>query len=567
MSNALRMDAAAAQSEQGQDFAGQDFFWTQNYAEGVPTQLDVPSVPLFSLLDDSAAKFPARPALRTPSAVYDYASLASLANRAAAGLQALGIGKGVKVGLFMPNSAAGVVMYFAILKSGATVVNYNPVYVERDLMAQVEDSETDFMVTLDMPALRDKAAGIMQKTRLKRLIVCPAAEDLRAPTIADDMDGVTCFANLLQVGDKPKSVSIDADEDIAVLQYTGGTTGVPKGAMLTHKNLYANALQMSHWYHAAVEGEDSMVVVLPLFHVFAMTVAMNMPLMKGMQMLLQPQFGVSEVLGLIRDYRPAYMAGVPTMYIALANDGRAAEHDFNCLKFCLSGGAPLPADVKRVFEERTRVRLLAEGYGLTEFSPVATCNPHTKKARAGSIGLPIPGTVVEIVSLEDGKTVLAAKEKGEVVVTGPQMMKGYYKRDTETAAVIKNGRLHTGDVGYMDADGFVYLVDRVKDLVLVGGFNVYPRHVEEVIYTHPAVEECIVAGVPDKLRGEAVQAWVKLRAGESVSVDTLKTFLKDKLSPTEMPKKIVIRDLPLPKTAVGKLSKKDLLEEEGIVRR
>lgn len=561
MSNALRMDAAASLSEQSQDFP-----WGRNYADGVSAALDVPAVPLFSLLDDSAAKWPARPALRTPSAVYDYASLAALANRAAAGLQALGVGKGVKVGLFMPNSAAGVVMYFAILKAGATVVNYNPVYVERDLMAQVEDSETDFMVTLDIPALKDKAAGIMQKTRLKRLVVCPAAEDLRAPTIAEEAAGITCFANLLQVGERPKSVSIDADEDIAVLQYTGGTTGVPKGAMLTHKNLYANALQMSHWYHTAAEGEDSMVVVLPLFHVFAMTVAMNMPLMKGMQMLLQPQFGVAEVLGLIRDHRPAYMAGVPTMYIALANDSRVAEHDFSCLKFCLSGGAPLPADVKRVFEERTRVRLIAEGYGLTEFSPVATCNPHSKKARAGSIGLPIPGTVVEIVSLEDGKTVLPPKEKGEVVVSGPQMMKGYYKRDTETAAVIKNGRLHTGDVGYMDADGFVYLVDHVKDLVLVGGYNVYPRHIEEVIYTHPAVEECIVAGVPDKLRGEAVQAWVKLRTGESVSVDTLKAFLKDKLSPTEMPKKIVIRDLPLPKTAVGKLSKKDLLAEEGIVR-
>lgn len=561
MSNALRMDAAASLSEQSQDFP-----WARNYAEGVSAALDVPAVPLFSLLDDSAAKWPARPALRTPSAVYDYASLAALANRAAAGLQALGVGKGVKVGLFMPNSAAGVVMYFAILKAGATVVNYNPVYVERDLIAQVEDSETDVMVTLDIPALKDKAAGIMQKTRLKRLVVCPAAEDLRAPTIAEEAAGITCFANLLQVGERPKSVSIDADEDIAVLQYTGGATGVPKGAMLTHKNLYANALQMSHWYHTAAEGEDSMVVVLPLFHVFAMTVAMNMPLMKGMQMLLQPQFGVAEVLGLIRDHRPAYMAGVPTMYIALANDSRVAEHDFSCLKFCLSGGAPLPADVKRVFEERTRVRLIAEGYGLTEFSPVATCNPHSKKARAGSIGLPIPGTVVEIVSLEDGKTVLPPKEKGEVVVSGPQRMKGYYKRDTETAAVIKNGRLHTGDVGYMDADGFVYLVDRVKDLVLVGGYNVYPRHIEEVIYTHPAVEECIVAGVPDKLRGEAVQAWVKLRAGESVSVDTLKAFLKDKLSPTEMPKKIVIRDLPLPKTAVGKLSKKDLLAEEGIVR-
>src|SRR5690606_7491765 len=211
-------------------------------------------------------------------------------------------------------------------------------------------------------------------------------------------------------------------------------------------------------------------------------------------------------------------------------------------------------------------RLVAEGYGLTEFAPVATCNPLTKKARAGSIGLPVPATTVEIISLEDGKTVIAATEKGEVVVSGPQIMKGYYRSDEDTAAVIRDGRLYTGDVGYMDADGFVYLVDRVKDLVLVGGYNVYPRHVEEVLYTHPAVEECIVAGVPDKLRGEAVQAWIKLRPGESVSVETLKAFLKDKIAPVEMPKKVVIRDLPLPKTAVGKLSKKGLLEEEGLLR-
>ena len=563
MTTALRMNDDQIASEQSQDMP-----WLNNYADGVPTSLVVPNVPLHSLLDASAAKWPDRPALRTPQVVYDYASLALLTGSTAAGLQALGVTAGVKVGLFMPNSAAGVVMYFAILKAGGTVVNYNPIYTERDLMAQIEDSETDYLVTLDLSALMDKAAGLMDKTRLKKMIICPAADDLREARPMPALgEGMVSFAALQTVGDQSKSVTIDAEQDIAVLQYTGGTTGVPKGAMLTHKNLYANALQMSRWYHSAEEGRDSMVVVLPLFHVFAMTVAMNMPLMKGMQMLLLPQFGVNEVLGLIRDYKPAYMAGVPTMYIALANDGRVADHDFSCFKFCLSGGAPLPADVKRIFEERTRARLVAEGYGLTEFSPVATCNPHSKKARSGSIGLPLPGTVVEIVSLDDGKTVLPPKEKGEVVLRGPQMMKGYYKRDVETAGVIRGGKLHTGDAGYMDADGFVYLVDRVKDMAIVGGFNVYPRHVEEVIYTHPAVEECIVAGVPDKLRGESVQAWIKLRAGEAVSADTLKAFLKDKLSPIEMPKKIVIRDTPLPKTAVGKLSKKDLLEEEGITRR
>jgi long-chain acyl-CoA synthetase len=253
------------------------------------------------------------------------------------------------------------------------------------------------------------------------------------------------------------------------------------------------------------------------------------------------------------------------MYIALANDSRIAEYDFSCFKFCLSGGAPLPADVKRVFEQRTKAKLVAEGYGLTEFSPVATCNPLTDKARAGSIGLPVPGTVVEVISLEDGVTVLPPGDKGEICVSGPQMMKGYYNQPAETAAVIRNGRLHTGDVGYMDDGGFVHIVDRVKDLILVGGYNVYPRHVEEALYTHPAVEECIVAGVPDKLRGETVQAWVKLRAGESVSETTLRAFLRDAVSALEVPRKIVISNDPLPKTAVGKLSRRALLIREGIL--
>jgi long-chain acyl-CoA synthetase len=258
---------------------------------------------------------------------------------------------------------------------------------------------------------------------------------------------------------------------------------------------------------------------------------------------------------------------VPTMYIAMANYDRIGEYDFSSIKFCLSGGAPLPADVKRVYEQRTKAKLVAEGYGLTECSPVVTCNPISPKARAGSIGLPIPGCLVEIINLEDGVTPMASGEHGEICISGPQVMKGYYKNPVETANIIRDGRCHTGDVGYMDEQGFVYIVDRVKDLILVGGYNVYPRHVEEVIYAHPAVEECIVAGVPDKLRGEAVHAWIKLKSGDSVSVDTLRSWLHDKLSPIELPKKIHIRNEPLPKTAVGKLSKRDLLVQEGIKKR
>ena len=559
---------ALRKSEQQKDQA-KAMPWTAHYAPEVRWDIEIPSLPLFSFLDRSVEKYADRPALSFAGHEYNYRTLGALVDAAAAGLQGLGAKKGVKIGLFLPNSAASVVMYYAVLKSGATVVNYNPIYVERDLVGQAEDSETDILVTLDVPQLLEKAASFLPKTRIRKLIVCPARQSLAVPAgeRPASSPNIVWFHDLLKAGAKPAPVDIDPENDIAVLQYTGGTTGVPKGAMLTHKNLVANAAQIGQWFHTAEPGRDSIIVVLPLFHVFAMTVAMNMPVMMGMKMLVLPQFSAPDILSLIKAEKPSFMAGVPTMYIALANDGRAADVDFSCLKFCLSGGAPLPADVKRIFEDRTRARLVAEGYGLTEFSPVATCNPLTKKARAGSIGLPIPGTTVEILSLIDGKTPLKTGDKGEVVVSGPQMMKGYYKRQKATDDVIRNGRLHTGDVGYMDADGFVYIVDRVKDMVLVGGYNVYPRHIEEVLYTHPAVEECIVAGVPDKLRGEAVQAWVKPRAGQELTAESLKAWLQDKLSPLEMPKRIILRDTPLPKTAVGKLSKKDLLAEEGIVRK
>ncbi len=549
---------------------GTDYPWLKSYAPGVPAEVEIPDAPLFSLLDNSVEKYPDRAAINFAGFTYDYKTLGALVASAAKGMSDMGIARGDKIGLFMPNTAYSIVMFFAILKTGATVVNFNPAYIERDLAAQANDSETKIIVTLDVPALMDKAKGLLDKTGIRKIILCPMKQNLRETTrgeTAIPADKAVWFCDLVHNDGTLAAPRITPSEDIAVLQYTGGTTGTPKGAMLTHRNLMANATQMRHWYHNAEDGLESMIAVLPLFHVFAMTVVMNMAILRGMTLFVVSQFSVSELLELIKAQKPSYIAAVPTMYIALANYDRIAEYDFSSLKFCLSGGAPLPADVKRAFETRTKAKLVAEGYGLTEFSPVATCNPLTTKAKAGSIGLPVPSTVVDIVSLEDGVSVLKTGEKGEICVSGPQMMKGYFKNHAETAEVIRNGRLHTGDVGYMDDDGFVYIVDRVKDLVLVGGYNVYPRHIEEVIYTHPAVEECIVAGVPDKLRGEAVHAWVKLKTGEAVSVETLRAFLADKLSAIELPKKIIIRDEPLPKTAVGKLSKRDLLIQEGFKKR
>ncbi len=541
--------------------------WEQSYPAGVRADLDVPVQPLFSLLDKAAAAYGDRPAVVFAGVEYTYDEIARLVARVAAGLQARGVGKGTKVGLFMPNSGYSVVMYYAILRSGATVVNYNPIYTEADLVAQVEDSETDILVTLDAPALLEKTAALLLKSRVTQIIVCATRDNMLAPARgegAPDTAAYTWFADLLAGDHALADVVIDPLTDIAVLQYTGGTTGVPKGAALTHYNLVANTVQMEAWFHNVVPGQDSMVGVLPLFHVFAMTVVMNLSVAKGMKVYLLPQFNLGEMLDLIATQRPSYLAAVPTMYSAMVNADRTGDVDCSSLKFCLSGGAPLPAEVKSAFEQRTKAKLVAEGYGLTEASPVVTCNPISDKARAGSIGLPIPGTHVDIVSLEDGVTVLPVGAKGEVCVRGPQVMKGYYHKAEETAQIIKQGRLHTGDVGYMDAQGFVYLVDRVKDLILVGGYNVYPRNIEEEIYTHPAVAECIVAGVPDKLRGEAVWAWVKTKDGQSLGDSDLRAYLQGRLSQLEMPKKIIIRDEPLPKTAVGKLSKRDLLVQEGL---
>lgn len=548
-----------------------DMPWVKNYPEGVTWNLDIPECTLFHFLDQTVAKFGANDAIFFGGHTYTYATIGKLVDQAAKGLQLLGVGKGIKVGLFMTNCAYSIVMYYAILKSGGTVVNYNPVYVEQDLINQVEDSETDILVTLDVPALLDKTAALLQKTRINKIIVCPLKQRLNETSKTLDLSqygqSVAWFCDVIANDGKPASFPIDFKNDIAVLQYTGGTTGTPKGAALSHKSVVSNAVQIGTWFHNAVDGKDSMIAVLPMFHVFAMTATMNMPILRGMKIYIMSHFDIKEMAGLIQTDRPSYLCGVPTMYIALANYDKISEYDLSSLKACMSGGAPLPEEVKNAFEKRTGVKLLTEGYGLTEFAPVATCNPLSSKTRPGSIGLPMPETIVEIISLDDGVTVMPTGQKGEVCLSGPQMMTCYYKKEEETEKVIRNSRLHTGDVGYMDKDGFFYIVDRIKDMILVGGYNVYPRHVEEAIYTHPAVKECIVAGVPDKLRGEVVYAWVKAVDGNPLDADTLRSFLQGKISPIEMPKKIIIRDEPLPKTAVGKLSKKDLLVQEGYAKK
>lgn len=554
------------------------WIWQDNYPKDVVWDGEIKVAPLYDVLDRSVAKYPDFTAIDFMGRTWTYAQVGKLVDQLAGALQKRGVTKGVKVGLLLPNTIYCVAYFYAILKCGGTVVNYNPLYTEKELSGQMKDSGTDIMVTVDLKLTIDKMLKLADVAAVRKIIVCPFAAGLPFPknllfplVKRKDVAGVPSHPKFESHDDvmadatKPSPVTIDPHKDIAVLQYTGGTTGTPKGASLTHANVHANTQQAVRWMPGTVAGSDSMVAVLPFFHVFAMTVIMNWAIFNGVKILLQPKFDLAELLKLVKKQRPSFLPAVPAIFNAIANHPNVGDYDFSCLKLCLSGGAPLPADVKRLFEQKTGSKTITEGYGLTEASPIVTCNPIGRN-RQNSIGMPMPGTIVEIISRDDNKTVLPTGERGEVCVRGPQVMQGYYNKPEETAAVLKDGRLHTGDVGYMDDEGYVYIVDRIKDLIIVRGYNVYPRTVEEAIYEHPAVEECIVAGVPDDERGETVWAWVKPAAGQKVSEDELLKFVQDKLNPIEIPRKIIVRDQPLPKTTVGKLSRKDLLLQEGITR-
>ncbi len=550
-----------------------DHSWLKSYPEGVDWDMPIPAKPLFTLLDDAVARFPQRPCIDFLGRIYTYGELDVLVDRAASGLQGLGVEKGTKVGLFLPNCPQFVICYYAILKAGGTVVNYSPLYSEPELLQQIEDSQTDIMVTLNLTAIYPKAQAMLEQSRLKLLVVGTMSEVLpfpknwlfplvkrrdvvRAPNDASHVP----FEELLNNEGGHEPATIDPENDVAVLQYTGGTTGVPKGAMLTHANIFINTMQCGVWFPALEPGAERIMGVLPFFHVFAMTAVMNMSIHLGAVIIMHPRFELDAVLKDVNKKRPTVFDGVPTMFGAINNHPKLQDFDLKSIKACISGGAPLPVEVKQRFEELSGCKLV-EGYGLTECSPVATCNPFSDDAKAGSIGLPMPGTVIEIVDRDDPGKVLPQGETGEICVSGPQVMAGYWRNEAATRDVIVDGRLRTGDVGYTDEDGYTFIIDRIKDLILVSGFNVYPRHVEDGIYQHPAVEEVTVIGVPDEYQGQSVKAFVKLREGQALGEEELRTFLQDRLGRHEVPKHIEFRDT-LPKTMIGKLSKKELVAEE-----
>lgn len=554
--------------------SSKDFLWLKSYPKSIEWDKKFNAAPIFHLLENSAKAYPDRPCINFLGKSYSYRDVLEQVNKVAEGLQKIGVGKGVKVGLFMPNAPYYIFFYYGILKAGGTVVNYSPLYAGREISGQIEDSETDIMVTLDLEALYPKLAVMLDETRLQKIIVCPLKDCLPFPknflfpiVKAKEVAKIkwdsrhVAYRDLTNNQGHPKEIQINPNEDVALLQYTGGTTGVPKGAMLTHANVYINAHQAESWFEGIRKGEEKVLAALPLFHVFAMTAVMNLSILEAAEIImLFPRFNVDEAMHLLQKHKITFFPAVPTIYMLINNHPNVKKFNMSSLKACLSGGAPLPVEVKRQFENFTGCKLV-EAYGLSETSPAATSNPINGVSKAGSIGIPFPGTTVRIMSLTDKKTEVAQGEKGEICIEGPQVMKGYWRRPKETAESLINGLFHTGDVGYMDEEGYIYLVDRIKDLIITNGYNVYPRHVEEAIYLHEAVEEVTVIGVPDPVKGEVAKAFVKLKPGAVLDQEGLIRFLSDKLSPIELPKSVVFRDA-LPKTIIGKLSKKELYEEE-----
>ncbi|MFT3730925.1 MAG: long-chain fatty acid--CoA ligase [Hyphomicrobium sp.] len=552
--------------------------WADHYPAGVDWRMPIPTGTVPSLLDRAAERFPDHQAISFLGRVTTYRELSADVERVAAGLQRNGVKRGTKVGIFLPNTPTFVVYYFAILKAGGTVVNFNPLYTVEELTFQVKDSETEFMVTHDLAMLFTKVEALLQAGLISRAVVVPFASVLsplksalfrifkrkdRADVGASPVAGRLIRGLDLAAERVPLSPVEISPDDIAVLQYTGGTTGTPKGAMLTHGNIVANTKQVVAWGMALKPGQEIVVGALPLFHVFAMTVVMTVGVELAAKILLIPRFQLIETLKLINREKPTMMPVVPTILTAMLNFQHIKSYDLSSLKFCLSGGAALPLETKLRFEElaagSTKV---VEGYGLSETSPVLTANPLEGEPVRGSIGLPLPGTMISLRSLDDPTKEVPQGERGELCAKGPQVMKGYWKRPEETAKQFVGDYLRTGDVAIMDARGYFSIVDRIKDLIICSGFNVYPRRVEEAIYAHPAVEEVTVIGVPDAYRGEAPKAFIKLKNGMSVTAQEMLKFLEPKISKIEMPESIEFRD-SLPKTMIGKLSKKELVAEEA----
>ena len=551
--------------------------WLNSYDEGVPAIIEYPEIPCYKLLEDTAEKYPDKACTIFKGAEISYKEMNAISDRLAAGLYDLGVRKGDRVGLFVPNTPQFVIAYYAILKLGAVVVATNPLYTPREIEYQVNDAGVEIMVL--MTNNYEKVKAIQHKTKIKQLVVTNLKEALPQPlrllftllkekksgfrvTLKDNDIWMKDLIKKFNPEDRP-DVEVTA-QDTALFQYSGGTTGISKGVVASHFGLVANTYQIQAWNPAMLEGEEIFLMAIPLYHAYGMVVGLNYGVKIGASFAMVPDpRDTTDVLENAVKYQCSFYPGVPAMYNAINNnpDVLSGKFDLSNIKVCISGSAPLMRETKMNFEEITGGALL-EGYGLSEAPVASHCNPLYGTNKTGSIGMPFPDMECRIVSLDDEVTDMPFGEIGELIMKGPIVMKGYHNMPTETANSLRDGWLYTGDIAYMDEDGYFYIVDRKKELIKVSGFQVWPREVEEVLCDHPAVLEVGAGGIPDAESGEVVKAWVVLREGCTTTEEELKLFAREALAAYKVPKEIAFRD-ELPKTTVGKILRRELVKEEA----
>ena len=547
--------------------------WLAHYERGVPENIDYEQITLPEYLENSARQYPQRTAIICAGLKISYRRLNEMANRFAACLSALGVGKGDRVAILLPNVIPCVVSYYATLKIGAIAVMCNPQHTDRELLFQFQDSAATVLITMDL--LANRMIALRPQTELKQIIhtsfgdYLPLAGNLLFPLSAgrkgltarvQPAENVYRWKNVLSnYSANHRRIGVSM-HDIAMIQYTGGTTGVAKGVMLTHANLSFQTQQIDAWFPQFAGKDEIILGALPFFHSFGLTCSMNNAVFAGWTNILIPSPRPEKILAAIRKYRPTFAPLVPTMYIALLNHPHIRKTSMTCIKGCFSGSAPLPLEVIRKFEGLTGAAI-SEGFGLTEAAPITHANPFNGVRKVGSVGLPFPDTECRIVDLEEGKTDVPVGQSGELLVRGPQVMKGYWNNPQETARTLKDGWLITGDIARMDEDGYFYIVDRKKDMVISGGHNVYPREIDEVLYRHPKIKEACAIGIPHPSRGEQVKVFVVTAKDESVSAEELIEYCQTRLAEYKLPTLIEFRK-DLPKSDVGKILRKVLREEE-----
>jgi len=537
--------------------------WLKNYDFWAPAEINPPNQPLYQILQIASGAYRDKPAVAFMGAFIDFGDVKKLVDRLATALQNLGVVKGDRVGVMLPNCPQYLISFFAVVRLGAIVVNVNPIYTPREIEIVAKDSGMRAIIALDL--LATNIFGVRANTAIEHVILTSLLDYSATPENAPPAaEGALSFKSLIggvAEVDLPR-VEIDPAEDVAVLQYTGGTTGVPKGAMLTHRNLYTNTLQSWAWAGPLTrQGDERYLMVIPYFHIYGQTVGLLLGAWNGAMQIPIPKFDPNLLIEAIKRHKPTFFPGAPTLYISMLNHPEIKTCGLEHVRRFNSGSAPLPLEVIERFEKMSGA-MLYEGYGLTEASPTTHSTPTLAKRKIGSIGLPFPSTECKIVDLETGERVVPVGEVGELCVRGPQVMKGYWNRPEETAIALRDGWLYTGDVARMDEDGFFYIVQRKKDMIIVSGFNVYPNEVEDVLFTHPAVMEAAVIGVPDPYRGEAVKAFIMLRPGATATADEVIEFCRANLAKYKVPSLIEFMT-SLPKSAVGKVLRRELREMES----